>query len=206
MKKMLLVLSLLVLTASMAWAYPGPDSMGIYVDVTDTGPVENCVTIPAFTPTNIYMCITNPSDSPVLAWEARITNTNAASMIGTWSMFGLDVDNDPEDFVVGNGAGPLDPNAQNVVVLGSMQLIILNAAAVIDFTISHIPGSVSFPGGTPGYVHTLGFNTPCYTATGGTPGTPFVYNPVFRVNGPEAGQCIVADEEASWSDIKTLYR
>ncbi len=206
MKKMLLVLSLLVLTASMAWAYPGPDGMGIYLDVTDTGPVENCVTIPAFTPTNIYMCITNPSDSPVLAWEARITNTNAASMIGTWSMFGLDVDNDPEDFVVGNGAGPLEPNAQNVVVLGSMQLIILNASAVIDFTISHIPGSVSFPGGTPGYVHTLGFNTPCYTATGGTPGTPFVYNPVFRVNGPSAGQCIVADEEASWSDIKTLYR
>ncbi len=206
MKKMLLVLSLLVLTTSMSWAYPGPDSMGIYVDTADTGPIENCVTVAAFVPTNIYMCITNPSGAEVKAWEAHITNTNAASMIGTWSMFGLDVDGDPEDFVVGNGASPLQPNAQNVVVLGSMQLIILNPAAVIEFTVSHIPGSVSFPGGTPGYVHTLGFNTPCMTATGGTAGSPFVYNPVFRVNGPNAGQCIVANEDASWSEIKTLYR
>lgn len=205
MKKMLLVLSLLVLTASMAWAYPGPDSMGIYADVTSTGSVANCVTVPAFVPTNIYMCITNPSGESVKAWEARITNTNAASMIGTWAMFGLDVDSDPEDFVVGNGASPLTPNEQNVVVLGSMQVIILNAASVIDFTITHIPGSVSFPGGTPGYVHTLGINTPCYTATGGS-GSPYVYNPAFRINGPSAGQCIVADEEASWSDIKSLYR
>ena len=207
MKKMLLVLSLLVLTASMAWAYPGPDGMGIYADVTDTGPVENCVTVPAFVATNLYMCITNPSGASVLAWEARITNNApAGAMIGTWSMFGLDVDNDPDDFVVGNGAQPLVANEQGVVVLGSMQLIVINAAAVIDFTITHIPGSVSFPGGTPGYVHTLGFNTPCYTATGGTAGPPYVYNPVFRVNGPNAGQCIVANEEASWSEIKSLYR
>jgi len=205
MKKMLLVLSLLVLTASLAWAYPGPDSMGIYADVTSTGPVANCVTVPAFVPTNIYMCITHPVGDQVLAWEARITNTNAASMIGSWVMEGLDVDTDPEDFVVGNGLAPLHANDQGVVVLGTMQVIILNATSVIDFTISHIPGSISFPGGTPGYVHTLGFNTPCFTATGGT-GSPYVYNPVFRINGPEAGQCIVADEEASWGDIKTLYR
>jgi hypothetical protein len=206
MKKMLLVLSLLVLTASMAWAYPGPDGMGIYADVTDTGPVENCVMMGVFVPTNIYMCITNPSGASVRAWEARITNTNASSMIGNWIMSGLDVDNDPEDFVIGNGAAPLVANEQNVVVLGTMQVIITNAASVIDFTISNIPGSVSFPGGTPGYVHTLGFNTPCYPAAGGTAGPPYVYNPVFRINGPEAGQCIVANEEASWSEIKTLYR
>jgi hypothetical protein len=206
MKKMLLVLSVLVLTASMAWAYPGPDSMGIYADVTDAGPAENCVILPTFAPTNIYMCITNPSGADVKAWEAHITNTNAASMIGTWSMFGLDVDPDAEDFVVGNGAQPLVPNEQGVVVLGSMQVIILNAAATIEFTISHIPGSATFPDGTPGYVHILGINIPCMTATGGTPGSPYVYNPVFRINGTEAGQCIVAEEEASWSEIKTLYR
>ncbi|MDO9693561.1 MAG: hypothetical protein Q7W56_02420 [Candidatus Latescibacteria bacterium] len=207
MKKMLLVLSLLVLTASMAWAYPGPDGMGIYADVTDTGPVENCVIVPAFVQTNLYMCITNPSGSPVLAWEARITNNApAGAIIGNWVMSGLDVDNDPEDFVVGNGLNPLQPNAQGVVVLGELQLFVVNPAVTIDFTITHIPGSVSFPGGTPGYVHTLGFNTPCYTATGGTAGPPYVYNPVFRVNGPEAGQCIVANEDASWSEIKTLYR
>ena len=49
-----------------------------------------------------------------------------------------------------------------------IRTLLYGTLAVIDFTISHIPGSVSFPGGTPGYVHTLGFNTPCYTATGGT--------------------------------------
>ena len=207
MKKMLLVLSVLVLTASVAWAYPGPNSMGIYADATSVGPAVNCINVPAFVPTNIYMCITNPENSPVLAWEARITNNApAGALIGNWVMSGLDVDNDPDDFVVGNGAAPLDPNAQNVVVLGQMQVIILNTAAVIDFTIAHIPGSVSFPGGTPGFVHTLGFNTPCFPATGGTPGTPYVYNPVFRINGPQAGQCLVGDEDASWSEIKTLYR
>jgi hypothetical protein len=205
MKKMLLVLSLLVLAASMAWAFPGPDSMGIYADPTDAGPADNCVTIAAFTPTNIYMCLTNPSGAQVQAWEARITNTNAASMIGTWSMFGLDVDSDAEDFVIGNGANPLVPNAQHVVVLGSMQVIILNAASIIDFTVSHIPGSVSFPAGTPGYVHTLGVLTPCQTATGGS-GNPYVYNPVFRINSGSPGACIVAEEEASWSEIKTLYK
>ncbi len=153
------------------------DAFCICVDPTDPAECGGNADIPMFVPTNIYLCLLNPSGSPVRAWEARITNTNQSGMIGTWVMSGLDVDNDPMDFVIGNGASPLVPNAQDVVVMGSMQVIILNASTPVEFYIGPIPGSGTFPGGTPGYVHTLGFNTPATVC-----GDDFT-QPVFSING-----------------------
>lgn len=153
------------------------DAFCICVDPTDPADCGGNVDIPAFVPTNIYLCMLNPSGNQILAWEGRITQTNASSMIGTWVMSGLDVDNDPQDFVIGNGASPLVPNAQDVVVMGQMQVIILNASTEIEFFVGPIPGSVSFPEGTPGYVHTLGIVTPA-TVCGGD-----FTSPVLSING-----------------------
>jgi hypothetical protein len=153
-----------------------------------------CVTIPAFVPTNIYLCLRHPSGNQVLAWEARVTHSNAASMIGSWVISGMDINPDPENFVVGC-ATPLLPNEQDIVMLGWMQVIILNANDLIQFFIGPVPGSTNFPQGTPGYVHTEGVNTPANTCSGN-------YDfPVFQING-----CYIdAVEGVAWGDIKQLY-
>jgi hypothetical protein len=174
--RFLLTVAVVLLTAA-GGALAQQDAFCICIDPTAPAGCGGNADIPLFVPTNIYLCLLNPSGSPVRAWEARITQTHATSMIGTWMMSGLDVDNDPEDFVIGNGASPLVPNAQNVIVLGSMQVVIVNGSASIEFFIGPIPGSVSFPQGTPGYVHTLGINTPA-TVCGGD-----FNSPVFSING-----------------------
>ncbi len=192
------------LLALVGVALAQQDAFCICIDPTEPANCGGNADIAAFVPTNIYLCLLNPSGNQVLAWEGRITQTNASSMIGTWVMSGLDVDNDPQDFVIGNGASPLVPNTQDVVVMGQMQVIILNASAEIEFFIGPIPGSVSFPNGTPGYVHTLGYNTPA-TVCGGN-----FASPVFSINGdglppPESDFSVtIAAALGTYSDLNNI--
>ncbi|NTV03441.1 hypothetical protein HGA89_00800, partial [bacterium] len=129
-------------------------------------PSWGCVTISAFVPTNIYLCLRNPTGDQVLSWEARITHDNADCMIGAWTVGGVDADPDAEDFVVDCSGSPLLPGPQGIVVLGSMQVIVLDASERIEFFIGPVPGSTAFPDGTPGYSHTVGVATPATVCSG----------------------------------------
>ena len=155
-----------------------------------------CVYVLAFVPTTISLCLRNPSGDQVLSWEARVTHDSADNtFIGEWTVGGVDVDPDAEDFVVDCSASPLLPGAQDAVVLGSMQVIVLDASERIEFFIGPVPGSVAFPEGAPGYSHTAGTGTPATVCSG-----DFAL-PVFHIN-----MCLTdAVEESTWGAIKQLY-
>jgi hypothetical protein len=158
-------------------------------------PSWGCADIPAFVPTTIYLCLRNPIGDQVLSWEARVTHENPNHMFGAWAVWGVDADPDAEDFVIDCSGSPLLPNPQDIVVLGSMQVIVLDASERIEFFIGPVPGSIAFPDGTPGYSHTAGISTPATVCSGN------YALPVFHIN-----MCLMdAVESADWGAIKALY-
>ncbi|MBK6900256.1 MAG: hypothetical protein IPH09_13715 [bacterium] len=195
MKKLLALTAIALLAFSVsasAQVDPDPDGMGIYFDMGATQ--FNVAYTGTFTPLNVYLLITRPSGDFVRAWECTIVESNTFTVAGTWALNGgLDVDNDPMDFVVGTGAAPHP--AAPAVMLASKQMFGMPTSTA-TFLVKGVAGSVSFPGGQPGYVHTLGFNTPCQVPTG-------------DMNAPQAcvnSNCmVVANEDMSWSNVKALY-
>ncbi|MBK7703008.1 MAG: hypothetical protein IPI34_09035 [bacterium] len=195
MKKLLALTAIALLAFSVsasAQVDPDPDGMGIYFDMGATQ-FNVAYTLP-FTPLNVYLLITRPSGDSVRAWECTIVEENNFTVPGTWVLNGgLDVDNDPMDFVVGNGAAPHP--AAPVIMLASKTMFGMPTSTA-TFRVKGVAGSVSFPGGQPGYVHTLGFNTPCQVLTG-------------DMNAPQAcvnvNCVVVANEDMSWSNVKALY-
>jgi hypothetical protein len=201
MKKSLIALCMLTFVASMAVAYPGPDSMGIYAANDAVGPVAACLDLGQFQQQTLYMCLTHPTGAEILAWEARVWIENQSNIFGSWALVaGLNVGTG-ENFIVGLGASHLVPNAQSVVTLLTMDVLVMNDATPTSFFISGVAGSTSFPDGNPGYQAILGIMTDCVTSTGLTGG---VYDiPVFVLNGCPGP---VADEPAAWGQVKSLYR
>ena len=196
MKKLLALTAIALLAFSVsasAQVDPDPDGMGIYFDLGATQ--FNVAYTGMFTPLNVYLLMTNISGSSVLAWECTIVEeVNTFNVQGTWALNGgLDVDSDRMDFVGGNGQNPHP--AAPVIMLASKQMFGMPTSTA-TFRVKGVAGSVSFPNGEPGYVHTLGFNTPCQVPTG-------------DMNAPQAcvnSNCmIVANEDMSWSNVKALY-
>ena len=198
MKKLLVLTAIALLAFSVsasAQVDPDPDGFGVYFD---TGATSFNIAYPGgFAPINVYLMITRPSGAFVRAWECTIVETNNFTVQGTWTLNGgLDVDGDAMDFVVGMGTTPHP--AANAIVLASKTMYgaAPGAGSAATFTVKGVAGSVSFPGGQPGYVHTLGINTPCQVLTG-------------DMNAPQAcinTNCmVVANEDMSWSNVKALY-
>lgn len=141
----------------------------------------------------VYLVLAQPSGTPVLAWEARVTVEGSASYVGQWVLTaGLDVDSDAEDFLVGLSPNSLMPNSAGLVPLMSMTLMLLGEGPLL-FKVGPAPGSASFPDGTPGYLHTLGVNTPATVCSGDFD------RPVFTLNNGDA------DQQGTWGEVKTLY-
>lgn len=199
MKKLLLVLSTIGLLASGAVAYPGPDSFGCYLEVTDPEPMitnEICTTAAFLDHVLLHVLITDLSNAQVKAWEALVTISNESAWVGNWVLDGGTNYSTPPEFVVGAGADPIFPNAEGAAELMSIDLLILSDVAPIEVFIDGVPGSLSFPDG-PGYAWEAGFPVPCFTSTGG-PTTP-----VFEING----LCeIMGNEDASWGAVKSLFK
>jgi len=169
------------------------DAFCICLDPLNPNSCGGNVMIPVGVPTNIYLCLLNPSGSQVMCWEARITDSRQdGDMLGEWEMWGLDAFMDPYDYGVVPETQPAVPNAANVVVLGMMWVRVLNEAAPVEFFVGPVPDSISFPD-TPGYVHTLGYNAPATVCSGDFD------EPVFGING------VVAAEEGTWGAIKGSY-
>ena len=185
---------LAVLLATAVGASAQQDAFCICLDPLNPNSCGGNVEIPAGETTNIYLCLLNPSGTQVICWEARVTDSRQdGDLIGEWAMYGLDVDMDPDNYVIGTDPAPSYPNAANVVVLGGMWLRVLDETAPIEFFVGPIPGSASFPQGVPGYVHTLGFNTPATVCSGDFD------EPVFSINGA------VAADTDTWGTIKGAY-
>lgn len=195
MKKLLALTAIALLAFSVsasAQVDPDPDGMGIYFDLGATQ--FNVAYTGMFTPINVYLLLTRPSGDFVRAWECTIVENNTFTVAGTWTLNGgLDVDNDPMDFVVGTGQAPHP--AAPAIMLASKQMF-GTPASTATFLVKGVAGSVSFPGGQPGYVHTLGFNTPCQVLTGD------MTSPQACVN---VSCMVVANEDMSWSNVKALY-
>lgn len=187
------ILAMLLATAVGASAQQ--DVFCICLDPLNPNSCGGNVEIPVDEPTNIYLCLLNPSGSQVLCWEARVTDSRQdGAMLGEWNVSGgLDVDADPENFVVGNCPTPWQPNVAGVCVFAGMTVRVQDDGAPVRFFVGPIPGSVSFPQGVPGYVHTLGFNTPATVCSGDFDA------PVFSING------VVAAGQDTWGAIKSAY-
>lgn len=198
MKKLLALTAIALLAFSVsasAQVDPDPDGIGVYFDTAAT---SFNITYPGgFAPLNVYLMITRPSGDFIRAWECTVLETNNFTVQGTWLLNGgLDVDNDPQDFVVGNGADPHAAAPAVILASKTMYGAAPGAGSAATFTVKGVAGSISFPGGQPGYVHTLGVNTPCQVLTG-------------DMNAPQAcvnSNCmVVANEDMSWSNVKALY-
>ncbi|MBK7702400.1 MAG: hypothetical protein IPI34_05625 [bacterium] len=100
------ILAVLLATAGAASAQQ--DAFCICLDPMDQSTCGGNAVIPVGVPTNIYLCLLNPSGDQVHAWEARVTDDAAAGVYsGEWCLNGgLDCDADPEDFLVGNCPAP----------------------------------------------------------------------------------------------------
>ena len=160
-----MILSLVTVAAVEAQISECQDVFSVYFD---TGATQFNVTYPGgFAPLNVYLMITRPSGDYIRAWECTIVETNNFTVQGTWTLNGgLDVDGDAMDFVVGMGTTP-HPAAPAVILASkTMYGAAPGAGSAATFTVKGVAGSVSFPGGQPGYVHTLGINTPCSWITG----------------------------------------
>ncbi|MBK9305432.1 MAG: hypothetical protein IPM94_16605 [bacterium] len=143
----------------------------------------------------IHFVLAQPSGSPVMAWEARVTVEGSATYVGGWTLTaGLNVGSG-DDYTVGlqlGGLNGLSPNSVGLVPLMSMTVMLLGEGPLL-FKVGPVPGSASFPDGTPGYL--VGVNTmkPATVCSGDFD------RPVFTLNNGDA------DQQGTWGEVKTLY-
>jgi hypothetical protein len=199
MKTLFVTLTMLALAVT-AFAYPGPDSMGMYLDADASGyPTLTYQTAAPFESVTLHLVISNPSLGAVSGWEARI-ETVGTPIAPAWALSaGLDVDADPNNFQVGIGESPLalTPNGNGNVLVASWTGFVSGTTDEIQFLVMGAPGSASFPdspgyaGSTAGELHTL------VSSTGGPT------FPVFCINTDCA---VVANEDMTFTNVKSLYR
>jgi hypothetical protein len=196
--KKLLALAAIALLAGSAFAQidPDPDGMGVYFDMEG---LVNCQEV-AFTGgpqfVNAYLLLTNPSGAQVLAWEARVISDIASLSPGSWVLNGgLNVGTDP-DFIVGMGSNAHLVTGPTVLLASRSVMFFMITGEYAIFTVKGVPGSASFPDGTPGYQAVLGVMTPAQSPTGSFDA------PQSFVNGSCS---VVANEDMAWGSVKSLY-
>jgi len=150
------------------------------------------IDLAAFTQQTLYLCVMNPSQSQVAAWEASIEIVGGENMSGTWRILGDSYINAGagEEFSVGIGLNPLVPNGANVIPLVVFTATVFNEDP-IRLYIRPFPGSLSFPD-TPGYASDVGVEHPC-DVCGAEDLPSFSFNSAIE------------DEARAWGDVKSLY-
>jgi len=196
MKKLVVLALASLLIANVAFAVVDPDtnSMGVYFDLTaDTyelaaGPYMS-------TPT--YVMLTNPDFDALYGYEYTLTVEGNASILAT-VLAGtgpIDVGNDAGEHIVGL-ASPMAVTPATVITTLTVFNLDTNP---IHFTLSGaLPNSV------------IGSNTPALLLAGDVivaAGTSSYMDGTPMVNAAinDAG-AVVAVDEASWDQVKSLYR
>lgn len=205
MKKMVLVITLVAFAISGSAFAQDPayvDNIGMYLDM---GATMGCVNLPAGAST-AYLVMTQMTAPDISAWEAKITFEGLLQ--GTWTFFGdfaTDLGGRVDEHIVGF-ASPT-PVVNGTVVLGQVDFFVptdyLGAPVTGAVYVDEIYFSLQ-ENGLPAYIdsndnaYTV---HPINTANPGYGGS--VSDPIFIVNG-DCG--VVANEEASFGSVKSLFR
>jgi len=234
MRNALVVLAAVTLLQGLAFAFPGPDSIGIYASETDA--VTTTSTTGPFEAVTLYLLITNPTFEGVSGWQCMIeyeliSGTNNMTGV-SWALTAgaagaTNVYDDPY-FEVGLGAGTAAlREVAGVVKIATMTGYVMAPTDRIALSINGLPGSNSQPQdaegnpthnlGNPVYVHpdNPGVVQALQPNTGGAwESLPqadqsqnhdtWAGNVCFIIN-PDA-EVIVENEESTWSTVKTLFR
>ncbi len=193
-----IVMLLAVLLTGQALAggnTPIPDQIGVYYDELAefdcSENVEGMITT--------YVVLTELTSSSISGWEAKITAVgDGAVMTGvTYRGLAIDAATRTDEYMVGLGE-PLAAVDGTVVVM-DMGFYFFDSLVPLEVFVG------------PVYYHTADEALPCYLdgddvnlAIALTPSSGDVETPVFEANGNCTGP--VADEAASWGDVKSLYR
>lgn len=144
----------------------------------------------------IHLGLLDPSLSGISSWEASV-DVEGMVIAPTWFVpgCGLIPECGMPPFQIGLiQSDPLEPG--QLYLLATFTAFIMSPTDVVRFSISPVPGSVSFPD-SPGYAgpapdYEL---APMTTIAGNEP------VPVFTIN-----QQTVSEAPASWGSVKRLYR
>ena len=197
MKKWMLLLglgSLLLASPVLAQLDPDEDGIGIYFDPCACG---YCVTLPEGEHM-AWLVITHPtSEAGVGGWECEIAWDGPVVPL-QWMLEGLAINvEEPPTFSVGLGEPVSNPYLFPAVVVMSIRLMVLSVDEPCNFYIDGILFH-SLPDRVPAYLDGADYSNiiQLRQSTGG----PDI--PVATING----DCAVASEETSWSEVKGLFR
>jgi hypothetical protein len=178
----------------MAQIDPDEDGIGIYFDPCAC---EYCVSRDVGE-TFGYLLITHPSSEVgVGGWECEIDWDGPVAILG-WFLEGLAINVEvPPSFAVGLGEPLSNPYMWPAVVVMTVQMLVLDTSEPINFYIDGIQFH-SLPERVPAYLDGTDYDTlvELRQSTGG----PDI--PVATING----DCAVASEATSWSEVKNLFR
>jgi hypothetical protein len=194
MKKWVVFLAmsgLLIGTHAMAQIDTGENGIGFYFD---QGATINCDNPGAVGPVDLFLCLTNlTAPDGVAGWECRVEITQGVYVLDT-ALSGLNPVNfgAAPDYIVGLGE-PLPWAPSLVVAVFTIGVFMPDPIELFIKPVVNpsIPGVPAFAdGGNPDLLIAL------VQSTGG----PDI--PVAVING----DCPVANEDATWGTVKSLYR
>jgi hypothetical protein len=197
MKKLFLLLglgTLLMASPALAQIDPDEDGVGIYFDPCAC---NYCVTLDEGEHLG-YVVITHPTaPEGVAGWELEISWEGPAVVLEyIYEGMAINVET-PPSFAVGLGEPISNPYMFPAVVVLTMRVLLLDTADPVNFFIDGIQFH-SLPERVPAYVD--GGNLDNIIELRQSTGGPDF--PVATING----DCAVATEESSWSDVKQLFR
>ncbi len=195
MRFFIVLLSLICLVSVAPAEFPGPDSIGVYEDPEATGEVVAGCMLPPFETKRLYLCVTQPSGGQVAAWEGTVSIESAGAYFGAWEIppHGINVGGGDE-YIVGHGYAPLQPNEQDVVVLMEIGLALTEFDQVVEFYVGPVPGTTHYVDSA-NYACEIGCVIPLANSTGD------VDTPVYVVNA----EAPVSNSASSWSGVKRLF-
>lgn len=211
MKKLVVLLLVSLMAASaMAQIDPDPNSIGIYFDETAN---DNCITVGTVTPFWAYICLTNTTVGQIGFYEFGYNFVSNGPPF-TWVMQqdlpagGLDETIVGATFDIGSGdaytgdhivAMGLGFPGQAVTVLHAKQFIMYAEQSVDMYLYESSQSSVA--GKLPVVLDISLDPSEFFTCNQSTGGFDI---PVAQVN--PAGDCVVAEEAASFGSVKSLFR
>ncbi|MFO7609444.1 MAG: hypothetical protein R6X35_09655 [Candidatus Krumholzibacteriia bacterium] len=200
MKKIAIAAFLLTLVLAHGYALaqmdPDDDGIGIYFDPCAC---VNCVPMEVG-PQQGYVVITHPTSQQagVGGWEAKIWTDGPGIITGvTFEGQAFNFGSRAHEYIVGIAVPLYNPFMYPAVVVATFDFLLTDDATPLHWYIDHIYFH-STPEEQPAYLDGADYNIiiPLQQPTGG----PTI--PVATING----DCAVPATEASWGDVKSLYR
>ncbi len=178
---------------------PDPDQFGIYFDLNATNNFDP--SIAAGGSINIYLMVTNPSAPQIMAWECKVVwDQMGGGFFGSWAFAnnGINVGDvsNPANllFAVGTGANPIVTTPATLLATWSGYYAYGTGST---FTIQPYPGTASFDPPAPGYAIDEVNLQPCGVTSGS-------FDAPCAAFGAAAEP--VANQDMSWSNVKSLFR